>query len=211
MDILVNALILAGVFGIAVVSPGPDLVMAVRNSLSYGRLIGFWTALGFGLSIVIHVTYTSLGLAVLISQSVIAFTLIKAIGACYLIYMGIKALRSNGMKTLHVNGQPSKQSISAFKALTQGFITNLLNPKATLFFLALFSQFIRPEDPAWIYIVYGSVCFSLVVIWFSLVSIFLTVPSVRNKFLMISKWVDRVCGTLFIALGVKLAITEAPN
>lgn len=211
MDILINALILAGVFGVAVLSPGPDLVVAIRNSIAYGRLTGFWTALGFGFGVLVHVTYTSFGLAALISQSIFIFTIIKMIGAVYLIYMGVKALRSNGIKEIDVEEAPSKKPISAFKAWSQGFITNIFNPKATLFFLALFSQFINQSDPLWIYAVYGGVCFGLVVVWFSLVSVFLTIPRIRNKFLSISKWVDRVCGTLFIALGIKLALTKNPN
>ncbi len=211
MDILINALLLAGIFGVAVLSPGPDLIMVIRNALSYGRLAGFWTALGLGFSIFVHVTYTSLGLATLIAQSILLFTVIKVIGAVYLIYMGVKALRSKGIDTLDVKTIDSKQSLSAFKAWTQGFITNLFNPKATLFFLALFSQFIHPDHPVWVYGVYGAVCFSLIVVWFSLVSLFLTIPSIRDIFMRLSKWVDRVCGTLFIALGIKLALAKNPS
>jgi len=211
MDILVNALLLSGVFGIAVVSPGPDLVMAVRNSISYGRLVGMMTALGFGFGVVVHVIYTSLGLAVLVSQSVIFFNIIKVIGALYLLYVGIKALRSNGLETINLDNDVKKPSISYRKAFTQGFITNLFNPKATLFFLALFSQFIHPNAPVWIYAFYGSICFTLVVVWFCLVSIFLTIPSIRNRFIRVSKWVDKVCGAVFIGLGIKLALTKNPN
>jgi len=211
MDILMNALILAGVFGVAVISPGPDLVVAIRNSIAHGRLIGFFTALGFGLAIIVHVTYTSFGIAALIASSVLVFTIIKIIGACYLFYVGIKALRSNGMATVELDTPKSKEEMTALKACSQGFITNLLNPKAALFFLALFSQFIKEGDPIWVYGVYGSICFALVVVWFSIVSIFLTIPMVRNKFLAVSKWVDRVCGTLFIALGIKLATTKNPS
>jgi threonine/homoserine/homoserine lactone efflux protein len=121
--------------------------------------------------------------------------------------MGVKALRSNGIKNIDFNKE-KQQPIPPLKALTQGFITNVFNPKATLFFLAMFSQFINEGDSKWVYVIYGGVCFTLVTVWFSLVSVFLTVESIRNKFLSISKWVDRVCGTLFIALGIKLAITK---
>ena len=207
MDILINALILASIFGVAVISPGPDLIVAIKNSIQYGRSTGFWTALGFGFGVLVHVLYTSLGLATLISQSILLFTIIKFIGAAYLIYMGIKALRSNGIKNIDFNKE-KQQPILPLKALTQGFITNVFNPKATLFFLAMFSQFISEGDSKWVYVIYGGVCFTLVTVWFSLVSVFLTVESIRNKFLSISKWVDRVCGTLFIALGIKLAITK---
>jgi RhtB (resistance to homoserine/threonine) family protein len=211
MDILLNALILVGIYGVCVISPGPDLVVAIRNSIAHGRMIGIYTALGFGLSVAVHVTYTSLGLAALVAKSVIIFSIIKVIGVVYLLYMGIKAIRSQG--TTEKNFTPSKGTnlLTPNKAFWQGFITNLFNPKATLFFLALFSQFINPTDTYLVYILYGSICVSLVVIWFSLVSIFLTIPKISSGFFGISKWVDRVCGILFIALGIKLALSKAPS
>ncbi|MGE4313257.1 MAG: LysE family translocator [Pseudobdellovibrionaceae bacterium] len=210
MDILTNWFLLMAVFAVALASPGPDLVMAIRNSLSHGRNAGIWTAVGFGLGVAVHVTYISLGFAALIASSIMLFTLLKIGGALYLFYVGFKALRSQGFtnhprfRDMHREG-----SISPLKAIRQGFVTNVLNPKATLFFMAVLSQFITPNAPLWVYGFYGATCMLMTMGWFSIVALFLTVPAIRARFMAISKWVDRTCGAVFIALGVKLALTKA--
>lgn len=210
MDILTNWFLLVAVFAVALASPGPDLVMAIRNSLSYGRNAGIWTAAGFGFGVAVHITYISLGFAALIASSILLFTILKVCGALYLFYVGFKALRSKGFtnhprfREMHREG-----SISAWKAIRQGVVTNVMNPKATLFFMAVLSQFIMPHAPLWVYGFYGVTCMLMTMGWFSVVALFLTVPSVRARFMAISKWVDRTCGAVFIALGIKLALTKA--
>ena len=89
-----------------------------------------------------------------------------------------------------------------------GFITNLFNPKATLFFLALFTQILSPDIAMGAKIVYGLTCIVMTMIWFSIVATVLTTPKIRAAFLRASKWIDRVCGGLFVALGIKLAVTR---
>ena len=202
-------LTLIGVFSLAVISPGPDFVVAVRNALQYGRSAGFWTALGFGCGVAIHATYTMIGIAALIAKSVILFSIIKFAGAAYLMYVGFKALRSHGFSG-NIQQQIAHQHISPFAAFRSGFITNLLNPKATLFFLALFTQIVSPATPYIIQVLFGLTCCIMVTTWFIVVSLFLTAPTIRNRFLKISKWIDRTCGAVFIALGLKLALTKAP-
>ena len=204
-------LTLVSVFGVAVMAPGPDFVMAVRNALTYGRAAGVWTALGFGCGVCVHVAYTLLGIAVLVSQSILLFSVLKYAGAAYLVYIGFKALKSKGMARdeTGTNVQAAKP-LPAWKAFRSGFVTNLLNPKATLFFLALFTQIARPETPMAVQILFGLTCVVMVVLWFTAVAFFLTTPRVRAGFLKISAWIDRTCGALFIALGCKLALSRAP-
>lgn len=202
-------LTLIAVFSVAVISPGPDFVVAVRNALSYGRLSGFFTALGFGAGVLVHAAYTMIGIAALIAQSVMLFSIIKFAGAAYLFYVGFKALRSQGF-TGDVTAQAKTTPISAAAAFRSGFITNLLNPKATLFFLALFTQIVGPATPHAVQAVFGLTCAIMVTLWFTAVAMFLTTPAIRNRFLKISKWVDRTCGAVFIALGLKLALAKAP-
>lgn len=204
-------LTLVSVFALAVIAPGPDFVVAVRNALIHGRNAGFWTALGFGCGVMIHATYTMVGIAALIAQSILMFNIIKYAGAAYLLYIGIKAIRSRGLSETHIDQISKSPSISIGAAFRSGFITNLLNPKATLFFLALFTQIVSPSTPLSIQAIFGLTCAAMVTIWFSCVAIFLTAPAIRNRFLKISKWLDRCCGGVFIALGLKLACTRAPH
>lgn len=206
-NFLSSWLILIGVFSMALASPGPDFVMAVRNSILYSRRTGIMTAVGFGLGVGVHAAYCLGGLALIIAKSVILFNVLKFIGAIYLFYIGIKALQSKGFESPALDGK-SAPSISDLAALRSGFITNLLNPKATLFFLALFTQILNPNAAPPEQILYGTTCVLMTILWFSIVACVLTTPAIRRRFLSMSKWIDRACGGFFIALGCKLALTK---
>lgn len=205
---LLNWLTLVAVFSIALASPGPDFVMAVRNSVLYSRKAGIYTAIGFGLGVAVHVTYSLAGLALIISQSVLLFNIIKWIGAAYLFYVGFKAIRSKGFDAMSVEDGTAK-TMTPLEALRSGFITNLFNPKATMFFLALFTQILDPHLGIGAKLFYGATCVAMCMLWFSIVATVLTTPKIRAAFLRASKWVDRVCGAMFMALGVKLALARA--
>lgn len=200
---------LVGVFSVAVMSPGPDFVVAVRNALAYGRRAGLWTALGFGCGVAAHATYTLLGIAALIAQSIVLFNVLKYAGAAYLIYMGFKAIRSRGSAG-DLAIEPAQSGLDGVAAFRSGFITNLLNPKASLFFLALFTQIVDPHTPIAIQTLFGLTCAVMVTVWFSLVACILSAPGIRARFLRAAQWIDRICGGIFIALGLKLALTRAP-
>ncbi len=206
-EFFLNWLLLVGVFAVALASPGPDFVMAVRNSVLYSRRAGIMTAIGFGLGVAIHVAYCLGGLAIIIAKSVMLFTILKFIGAGYLFYVGYKALKSKGFEG-EVDAENKQLVMSDYMALRSGFITNLFNPKATMFFLALFTQVMNPNVGFAIQFVYGVTCILMTTIWFSIVATVLTTPAIRQRFLRMSKWLDRVCGGIFIALGLKLAFAR---
>lgn len=211
MDVfLLNWLLFVGIFVMALMSPGPDFVIAVRNSLLYSRKIGVMTALGFAAGICVHMTYTLFGIAALISQSVILFSLIKYAGAAYLFYIGVQALRSKGFEGDITIKNPHKirPPMNNGQALWSGFLTNALNPKATIFFMAVFSQFIGADTPFIVQLSYAMTCVIMTGLWFSIVAVILTNPLIKAKFLNFTKWIDRVCGCLLIALGIKLALTK---
>lgn len=189
-------------------SPGPDFLITLRNALGVGRTSGIATAIGIGCAIFVHVAYSVVGIAVLISQSIIIFNIIKYIGAAYLIYMGVMALRSKGWE---MNVEKAKNKTKTLKrSFVEGFVTNVLNPKATLFFLALFTQVIQPETPLSWQLIYGTSIAIMVMGWFSIVSVTLTQAKIRAVLSKISVWIDRVTGVMFIGLGLKIA-TEKLN
>ena len=206
-SIFTNWLLLVGIFSVALASPGPDFVMAVRNSIMHSRRAGIMTAIGFGLGVGVHVAYCLGGLAIVIAKSVLLFSILKYIGAAYLFYVGWQALKSSGFSADTIE-ESKLPPMSDMTALRSGFITNLFNPKATMFFLALFTQIIDPAASFAIQSLYGLTCIMMTIIWFSIVATVLTAPAIRQRFLRISKWIDRVCGALFIALGVKLVLTK---
>lgn len=196
-----------GLMIVAAAAPGPDFVMAIRNSLAYSRKTGVFTAIGFGLGVCVHAAYCILGIAALIAGSITLFNIIKYLGAAYLVYVGIRALRSQGFSAQDETYE-TRNDIHWSKALGQGFITNVLNPKATMFFLALFTQVIDPHTPLSIQLVFAATCATIIMLWFSFVAFVLTSPPVRKKFLSFSKLIDRVCGTAMIAFGLRLAFAK---
>ena len=208
MEFLDEWIILVFAFGIAVISPGPDLVMAIRNSILGSRMAGIFTAFGFGAGVCVHVFYSLVGIAALIAKSVMLFTVLKYIGAAYLLFIGFKALKSKGfkMEPSADDKKKKKENMTAFQAFRSGFITNLLNPKATMFFLALFTQILDPHTPMGLQIAFGATCVVMVIAWFSFVAVVLTNETIRQKFLRFAKWIDRICGGLLVALGIRLAM-----
>lgn len=137
MEYLPVILTVAMVHLLAVMSPGPDFVMITRNSLVYSRKTGMYSAIGLGFGILVHVIYSLVGIGLIISQSIVLFTIIKFLGAGYLIYLGYKSITSKSTK-LDLQDNVQKKDISPMKAVNVGFLTNVLNPKATLFFFESF-------------------------------------------------------------------------
>lgn len=209
---LTSWLVLVGVFGAAVMSPGPDFVVSVRNSLLYGRRAGIFTAIGFGLGVAVHASYAVLGIGALIAHSLVLFNIIKYAGAAYLIYLGIQSLRSKGASAAAVEaslGAKVSGGKSDWAALRNGFMTNLLNPKATLFFVALFTQIIDPAMPPGIKALFGLTCSLMVMLWFMLVAVLMTRPAVRSRYVALSARIDRIFGVLLIGFGVKVALSRS--
>ncbi len=210
MDIWINWISLVAIFMMALISPGPDFVIAVRNSVLYSRKIGLLTALGFALGVCVHLAYTLVGLALLISKSIILFQVIKYAGAAYLIYIGIKALRSQGFeKPDGDEGAISQAGMSSLSAIYSGFLTNVLNPKATLFFLAIFSQFIGVDTAFNVQLLYAATLVVMTGLWFSVVALILTNPKIKAIFLKFAKWIDKICGILLIGLATKIIFSKA--
>ena len=192
---------------LALISPGPDFIMCVRNALTYSRKTGIYTAVGFGAGISIHIIYCVAGLALIISQSIIIFNFFKFLGAGYLIYIGFKSITSKSSH-LEIKDQEKKKDISPLAAIKIGFLTNALNPKATLFFLSLFTMVISPNTPGIIMGILSAIMIIETVIWFSLVSIFMTQKRIRSAFEKSQNIFNRTLGGLLILLGVKVALTD---
>ena len=195
---------------LCLVSPGPDFFIVVRHAMQYSRKTGLYTAAGISAGLSVHIIYSILGLGYLISSSVALFTLIRYIGAAYLIYIGIKAIRSTGMKPADAADlKPSDQvqkTPGALKAFRSGFLTNVLNPKCTLFILSLFSTVITPDTPVLVQTLYGVLMVSSTLIWFALVSYLFSFSKTRQLFQRFSKTADRCFGGILIFFGTKLAL-----
>lgn len=194
---------------LAVISPGPDFAMVTRNSLIYSRRAGVFTAAGLGLGIGVHVAYSLMGIGLVISRSVVLFSIIKWVGAAYLIYLGYTSLRSKrNSAAVEETAAVSAEALSDLRAMRIGFLTNVLNPKATLFFLALFTQVIDPATPLWVQLVYGIEMMFATFAWFSLVALTFSNAYLKSKIQSVQHYIERVTGAVLIALGLKLALAS---
>ena len=202
---------LMAIFAFAIVSPGADLAMVLRQSIVQGRRAAIVTSFGIGTALMLHVAYTILGLGLIISQSIYLFNIVKWCGVAYLVYIGIRALRA-GKSELTVapaEADEEKGRQSALRAFSLGFLANALNPKAVFFFLSIFSTVVSAETPIVVKFGYGLVMAACLVAWFVGVSLFMTTPRMRSAFSRASQWIDRASGLVFIALGIKLATEKA--
>lgn len=192
---------------LAVASPGPDFAVVVRESVAHGRTAGRWTALGVGAAIFLHVGYSMLGIGLIVSQSIVLFNVLKWLAAAYLVYIGIKALRARPATDAAVKAGPAEPR-SARQAFVAGFMTNGLNPKATLFFLSLFTVVINPHTPVAVQAGYGLYLAVATALWFCLVAQLFSQARVRAGFARMGHWFDRTMGAVLVALGIKIALTS---
>jgi RhtB (resistance to homoserine/threonine) family protein len=188
------------------ISPGADFVMVTKNSLFHDRRAGLYSAMGISLAIWIHVTYSIAGLAVIISNSVILFSFIKYLGAAYLIYIGWKSFQANTDIDLVKNGDSAH--LSHFNAFKMGVLTNALNPKTTLFFLSIFTQVVNPNTPLLLQLLYGAIISLAHLLWFSMVAVFITQPSLLKLFNRYKNRIEKGVGAILIAFGLKIALTS---
>lgn len=192
---------------VAVASPGPDFAVVVRHSVAFGRRAALMTSIGVGLGILLHVGYSLVGLSVLIKTTPWLYTTFSILAALYLVYLAYGALRSgppakgSSAPTISEKGQ-----ISDKKALWTGCLTNGLNPKATLFFLSLFTAIIAVDTPFTVKLVYGIYLAVATGLWFCFLSYLLSTSKVADLIGQKGYWLDRLMGVLLLGLAAKLVL-----
>jgi threonine efflux protein len=193
---------------LAAASPGPDFAYVTRQSLVHGRRAGLLASAGIALGLSIHIVYSAAGLAAVIAHSVHWMTAIKIVGGGYLLYLGVMGLRSRKPADAPVaptGGETTDARVrTAGRQVLGGFLCNALNPKAPIYFLALFTVVLSPDLPAPTLIAYGAWIMVLQWLWFSLVALVLAHRQVRDRLLGIRHWIDRAFGTAMLALGLRV-------
>ena len=197
------------------ITPGPDTVFSCSRSASQGLRGGLAAMGGIYAGCVVHTFAAALGLSAILLTSAEAFFIVKMIGAAYLVYVGISMLRERAGVALSLDR--AMPALTAKRIFWQGFLTNVLNPKVALFYLAFLPQFISVEstEKATAFLVLGAI--------FILNSTLVTLPliwvvaktSANFNFSKIANgrvvhWMNRTCGALFVIVGIKLALTERP-
>ncbi len=192
---------------VAVVTPGPDFALTLRSSLSYSRRAGLYTAVGVGVGNLVHATYSLIGIGTIIARSILLFNLLKWVGAAYLIYIGIKSLQAKKMNVATA-AVTSQRDIGRWQAFRIGLLGNLLNPKATLFFLALFTQIVQPSTPMLAQAIFGLTVAVVALLWFAIVAVIISQQTLKQQILAFSHWFERLTGLALITLGIRLAVAE---
>ncbi|MEV6176241.1 LysE family translocator [Streptomyces sp. NPDC052016] len=191
---------------LAVIAPGADFAMIVRNSYLHGRRTGLFAALGVAAGVLVHVTYTMFGVGLLIASSTFLFTLIKLIGAAYLIYVGVRTFRTGEGVEIDLTG---RTELTPLAALRTGFLTNVLNPKTTLFVVSTFAQVVGPGTPVYQQVGYGLFMSLAHLLWFGVVAVFFSHDRMRTLMLRGQKVLNKVIGSVLAGLGVSLAFAPS--
>ncbi|VVO29292.1 Threonine efflux protein [Pseudomonas fluorescens] len=202
-------LALAIIHFLAVVAPGPDFAVTIRQSVRFGRWVGICTALGIGAGISVHVLYTVLGVGALMHTTPWLLTVAKVVGGAYILYLGVTLVRSEPKSVLEGDKATEEPIIeqTLLKAFTTGFLTNATNPKATLFFLAIFTTLISATTPLKVQALYGVwMCF-VNALWFVIVALFFSSPKVRLLFMRMGHWFERSMGVILILFAGRLMLS----
>lgn len=200
-----------GIAALVIVAPGPDTVVVTKNALLHGRRAALATSLGVNTGLLIWTLAAALGVAAVVRESAVAFTVLKLVGAVYLVWLGFQALRAArrhaAPDALHTTGQNPR--VGALLGYRQGLLSNLGNPKIAVFFTGLLPQFVSPGKPVLEpFLLLGGLFVLMTVVWlcgYALVaaraSALLGRPRVRAA-------LDRVTGVVLVGLGVRLAFEQ---
>ena len=204
MSLTDSLMMLAAIHFVATVSPGPEFVLISKETLSRGRRAGFICQAGTLAGLLIHISYSALGLAAVIAKTPQLLILIQLLGGAYLIWLGIGGLRAKPLGDTEICHRIEEKS--ALQTFRQGFLCDLLNPKATVYCISLFTFVLSPDVSAFHISVY-SACFMLIHTgWFTLVVLGLSNPQINSRFRRAGHWLDRILGGAMVAIGVKMVL-----
>lgn len=201
---------LASIHFIALMSPGPDLALVVQNATRHGRQTGLYIALGLSCGILLHSLFSLTGISYLVHQQATLFSLIQLAGGSYLLYLGFGALRSTWSIVQQSDDQAvetkTKDLVIANKreAFSKGFATNILNPKALVFFISLMSSLVPADMSQSGKGIALVILFGLSLFWFSLLAWMLSTKVLQKKLSEATVYIDGLCGVVFSIIGLSI-------
>lgn len=194
------------------ITPGPDMALIVARSTQQGARAGIVAALGVGVGAFIHIGAAAIGISALIVTSAVAFAALKWVGALYLTYLGIQMLRSSFDNKAPLKTPQPLPSAGLRQIFLQGVLTNALNPKVAMFFLAFLPQFVDATAPSKVvaFITLGLVFDAVGTTWNIAVAWFAGRLAKSSAYACLKTWLERAIGALFVGVGIKLALAERP-
>ncbi|MBO3739738.1 LysE family translocator [Actinoplanes flavus] len=211
MTNLGQVLAFAGVIGLAAVSPGPDFAVVVRRSVAAGRWHGMAAATGVAAGVFVWSVAAAMGVAAILAASAVAFTVVKLAGAAYLLWLGVSALlaarRGGGGIEPAAEGRPEKRLWVSFR---DGLVTNVLNPKCGVFFVAVLPQFAPVDGAAADVLLLSVVAVAVTVAWFAVVANLVAALRRVLSRPVVRRALDAVTGAVLVTIGIRLAVSPAP-
>ncbi|WP_323084097.1 LysE family translocator [Providencia alcalifaciens] len=201
-----TSIMVATIAALGMISPGPDFFLIIKNAARYQRSAAMMTALGIIVAIALHMSYCVAGLAVLITTTPWLFNILKYAGAAYLIWIGIKSLMPQKAQSVDLMGN-QHEHVTFKKAFMQGFLCNVLNPKATLFFLAIFTQVLSVDSTFSEKLWFAFIIWGLAVIYWPILVCLIQSAPVRKGLAKVQKYVDKVLGVVLVAFGIRVALS----
>jgi len=198
-------IILLSVFGIfipALILPGPDFVAVVRSSMTMGTKAGLCTTLGVSICLGLYAALSLLGLSALLVQYQWLAWVVRLLGAGYLIYLGLRLI-------LAKSGAPEiagQDGIGAGSSFRFGFFVTLTNPKAVVLFTSVFATSVTAATPVWLMLLMIGLVFAAALIWYSIVSVFMSSAPVRRRFTRARHWIERAAGVVFVGIGGRILV-----
>jgi RhtB (resistance to homoserine/threonine) family protein len=202
-----HLLVFIGVAAIVIVVPGPDTAVVTKNVLVHGRRAAFGTSLGVSAGLSVWTLAAAVGVASVVRASAVAFTVLKLVGALYLVWLGLQALRAAGQPESGGRRATNKQAMGALGGFRQGFLSDLANPKIGIFFTSLLPQFVDPGHPVLLpFLALGGVFVVMTVLWLSAYCLIAARAAKTLQRPRVKAAMDRFTGIVLIALGLRLAI-----
>jgi len=198
-----------GVAALVIVTPGPDTVLVTKNALIHGRRAALGTSLGVNTGLLIWTVAAALGVAAVVRESAVAFTILKLVGAVYLVWLGLQALRAARRHAVAEPWHATRRSppVGALLGFRQGLLSNLSNPKIAVFFTGLLPQFVSPREPILEpFLLLGGLFVLMTVVWLSGYALLAVRASALLGRPRVQATLDRVTGVVLIVLGVRLAL-----
>ncbi|WP_194435170.1 LysE family translocator [Vibrio fluminensis] len=195
---------------ILTLTPGVDTALVIRNSSRGGVVDGATTSLGICLGLFVHATFSAIGISALLAQSAQLFAAVKLVGAAYLIWLGFSSLRAlTKGQAMPSELTLNQQSLNLKRSLREGFLSNVLNPKTAVFYLAFLPQFINPEGSAFAQsLLMAAIHFVIAMIWQCGLAGALDTAKGLLKSSRFMTWMEATTGVVLVALGVKLLLED---
>ncbi|MFC4634523.1 LysE family translocator [Dokdonia ponticola] len=190
-------------------TPGADTMYILGRSIAQGKKAGILSALGISTGAIFHIIFATLGLSIILAKSATAFEIVKYLGAAYLIFLGLKTIFKKADGKLELSNE--NEVVNYRKIYFSGVLTNILNPKVALFFLAFLPQFIDPNyvQSSLPFLILGVTFLLTGTIWCLILALFASKLSDRiRKNYKIKMWLDKITSGIFVALGIKLALMK---